>query len=313
MIKRHKVGFATKLLSNHNYLKEVSVEGKATNKFNFSIGFFDQYAAQVMRSGNCITLLSNNLSINKDTFWNPNHFEDLTKYVFWTFNKSFLLELIESIDSLGNSALKRCADLFQENLTPYESKTDEIADEELQWCLVKNEKLKNDPKFEQMYVLDQENRTALLNVLTQKADSASLKENQPSSALENPVTADSKSLTFFDVLQTLNTGSHETLEFISATIKKANFEFDLLSKVDKLPNGKNPYGLNGAIAAMIDFFYQNNYFKKEYKLEEIFKAYSAYTGNSIAKLKTFLSEFRQDNSYLKHLDKLKQLKLNKMK
>jgi hypothetical protein len=84
-------------------------------------------------------------------------------------------------------------------------------------------------------------------------------------------------------------------------------------KIDKLSNGKNPYGLNGAIGAMIDFFYQHNYFKKEYNLEEIFKAYFAYTGNAIAKLKTFLSEFRHENSYIKHFEKLKQLKVSKLK
>ena len=60
-----KVGFATKFLSNRNYIKEVSVEGKTTNKFNFSIGFYDQYAAQILRSGNCITLLSNKITITK--------------------------------------------------------------------------------------------------------------------------------------------------------------------------------------------------------------------------------------------------------
>ena len=38
MSKKVKVGFATKLLSNHYYLNEVPVEGKATSKFNFKIG-----------------------------------------------------------------------------------------------------------------------------------------------------------------------------------------------------------------------------------------------------------------------------------
>ena len=91
MGKPLKVGFATKLLSNRNYLKEVSVEGKTTNKFNFKIGYYDQYAAQIIRSGNCITLLSNDISITKETFWNPNHFEDLTRYVFWTLTKASCL------------------------------------------------------------------------------------------------------------------------------------------------------------------------------------------------------------------------------
>ncbi len=35
MIKKIKVGFATKLFSNHYYLNEVQVKGKSTRKFNF--------------------------------------------------------------------------------------------------------------------------------------------------------------------------------------------------------------------------------------------------------------------------------------
>jgi hypothetical protein len=103
------------------------------------------------------------------------------------------------------------------------------------------------------------------------------------------------------------------MKFIQSKLEEAGFELQLLSKVDKLPNGKNGYGLNGAIAATIDFFYQYNYFSNAYSIQQIFKAYSNYTGNSIAKLSSFLSEFRQDNSYIKHFDKLKRLKINKLK
>lgn len=66
------------------------------------------------------------------------------------------------------------------------------------------------------------------------------------------------------------------------------------------------------MGAMIDFFYQLNYFKKEYNLEEILKAYLRYSGNSIGKLKTFMSEFRQDKSFIKYTDKLKALKIEKL-
>ena len=90
------------------------------------------------------------------------------------------------------------------------------------------------------------------------------------------------------------------------------FEFDIFSLVERFPNGKNQYGLNGCIAAAIDFFYQLGYFKSEYTLEQIFKAYSSYTGNSIGKLKVFISEFRHDNSYIRHTAKLKALKINKL-
>ena len=165
MGKPLKVGFATKLLSNRNYLKEVSVEGKTTNKFNFNIGYYDQYAAQIIRSGNCITLLSNEITITKETFWNPNHFEDITRYVFWTFNKSFLFILIENVDLLTLPTANRCALLLRENFTPYSVDLEKSSDEELRWCVVQNKHLIEDPNFEQMYALDKENRSALLDAL----------------------------------------------------------------------------------------------------------------------------------------------------
>src|ERR1700680_4861461 len=119
-----KVGSTTKYLSNRNYLNEISVEGKKTSKFNFNIGNYDQYAAQIIRSGNCITLLINKISITVDTFWNTNYFEDISKFVFWTFNKSFRLKLIEKIETLGLPVLQRCAELLNENLIPYNQSTD---------------------------------------------------------------------------------------------------------------------------------------------------------------------------------------------
>lgn len=119
MSKKVKVGFARKLLSNHYYLNEVLVDGKTTSKFNFKIGFNAQYAAQIIRTGNCITFLSNPLSLTLDSFWNTNYFEGLTRCVFWTFNKSFLLKLTEKIATLKLPVLKRCAELLRENSIPY--------------------------------------------------------------------------------------------------------------------------------------------------------------------------------------------------
>ena len=69
-------------------------------EFNFRIGFYDQYVAQIIRTGNFITLLSNNINLTHDSFWNVNYFEDLARYVFWNFNKSFLFKITEKIESL---------------------------------------------------------------------------------------------------------------------------------------------------------------------------------------------------------------------
>lgn len=313
MDKKRKVGFATKLLSNRNYLSEVSVEGKTTSKFNFKIGFYDQYAAQIIRSGNCITLLSNTITLNKDTFWNTNFFEDLTRYVFWTFNKSFLLTLQERINTLSLPTLNRCIYLLQENFTPYDTTIEESVDEELQWCLVKNGHLENDPKFNQMYLLDKENRTALFNALKEKITSFETKEDIPKIITEETAANEVKTVLFVEMLKPINNSSEATLDFIISKWTEAEFKLNIFSKVDKSADGKNAHGLNGAIAAMIDFFWKQNYFKEGYNMEEIFKAYFTYSSNYIAKFRTVLSHFREDNYYIEYFNKLKQLKINKMK
>lgn len=102
------------------------------------------------------------------------------------------------------------------------------------------------------------------------------------------------------------------MEFIKEKIETAGLDFNLFTVIEKLLNGKNPYKLNGCIAAMIDFFYQNNYFKKDYSLEQIFLAYFNFSGNCIGKVKVYLSEFRDDNHYLKYFNNLKALKINKL-
>jgi hypothetical protein len=104
-------------------------------------------------------------TITEDSFWNINYFEDLTKYVFWTFNKSFLLKVTDRIELLTLTVLKRCQELLQENGAAYNGELLISADEEPEWCLVKNENLKKDPKFSQMYRLDEQNRSTILKAV----------------------------------------------------------------------------------------------------------------------------------------------------
>ena len=316
MEKKRKVGFATKLLSNHYYLNEVPVEGKTTSKFNFKIGFYDQYMAQIIRTGNCITLLSSNIILSVDHFWNINYFEDLTRYVFWTFNNSFLLKITEKIDSLKLPVLMHCLKLLKENFVPYGNEIDD-ADEELQFCYRKNKNLKKDSKFVRMYILDEQNRTSILNAVEKRINEfprpslhAGANEQPPIS--ESETKPASNTVLFLEVLRPMNGSAEETLRFIIRKTEEAGFEYKLFSRIPRLENKKNPYGLNGCMAAMIDFFYQHNYFKQEYNLDEIFNAYLQYSGNTIGKLKTFISEFRYDNSFIKHSEKLKKLKINRL-
>ncbi len=317
MRKKRKVGFATKLLSNHFYINEIPVEGKHTSKFNFRIGFYDQYVAQIIRTGNCITLLSNNMILTEESFWNTNYFEDLTKYVFWTFNNSFLFKISDKIESLKLPILEHCLKLLEENFVPYGRELNDNSDEELQFCYLKNRNLKRDPKFAQMYFLDEQNRTSILKSIEKRITEFPKPVSQPEIIEEHVLNKDETKTTsdttiFLEVLSPINGTSEETLQFIIETLDEADFGFKLFSRIPRLENGKNPYGLNGCIAAMIEFFYQHNYFKKDYNLEEIFKAYLRYSGNTIGKLKTFISVFRHDNSFIKHSEKLRKLKISKL-
>jgi len=74
MAKKGKISFLTKFLSNRHYISEVPVEGKKSSKFHFATGYFDRYVDQIIRTGNCITLLSTKFEISEESFWNINHF-----------------------------------------------------------------------------------------------------------------------------------------------------------------------------------------------------------------------------------------------
>src|SRR5258708_7837080 len=168
MAKKEKISIPTKILSNRYYLNEVPVERKRTPKFNFTIGYYDLYAAQIIRLGNCITLLSNKFTISEDTFWNANHFEDLAKYIYWTFNQGFLYKLQEGVQAQKLPILQHCHKTLTENPIPYGEPIPETADEELKWCYIKNDSLKGEPKFNRMYSLDQENRQAFLGAVEKR-------------------------------------------------------------------------------------------------------------------------------------------------
>jgi hypothetical protein len=311
MARKIKVGLATKYFSNRNYIREISVEGKISSKFNFTIGYYDQYAAQIIRAGNCITLLTLDIKITEDLFWNTNYFEDISKYVFWTFNKSFLLKLVEKIHSIKLQTLSRCQELLIENPVPFGEHLEHDADEELLWCFVKNNHLKRDKSFHKMFSIDKQNRNILSEAIEKRINE--LQHIQlASSPIEAEVESVKKLTPFLYMLKPCNDNPEETLAFMKSKTAEAEFYFAIFSAVRKLSNGKNPYGLNGCMSAMIDFFYQYNYFKKEYRLEEIFEAYLTYSGNSIGKFKTFISEFRQDKYYKKWFAKLKALKINKL-
>ena len=63
-----RVSLQVKYLSNRNYVRETSVEGKHTGKFFFTISFYDDYYV----NGKCILFIAGNLPGDVATLLNKN-------------------------------------------------------------------------------------------------------------------------------------------------------------------------------------------------------------------------------------------------
>lgn len=148
-------------------------------------------------------MLSNKFAITGDTFFNPVHFEDFSRFAFWTFNKSFLLKLEDKMPSTPVKDLARCLDLLKENFTPYIITEDET-DEELLFCIRKLDYLKADPKFIRMFSLDEQNRAAILQALENQTKTLPRQNNSPKLVNENQIGIIPEQLSFLEVLKPMN-------------------------------------------------------------------------------------------------------------
>ena len=305
---KRKIHWSTKIISNRNYIKEVSIDDKVTNTFNLKTGYYDLYAAQIIRAGNCITLLSSPPIFSLNTFKNSNLFEDIAKYVFWTFNESYRLQLIERLSDFSGVELQRCQSLLHNNFIPYDGIREDNPDEELVWCMVKNNHLKVDPKFESMYQKDRENREAILKEINKLMELSSINKKENTSAIDKEP---KKQPDFLDMIIPLNGSIKNTLNYIESKIIEARFPHNIFHTIDKSKKGANKTGLNSEIAAMVNVFQDNGYFKREFTFKDIFKSFGIYTKNQAGKDYDY-SFFVQDYNYKKYLEDLNSLEINNM-
>ena len=307
---KRKIHWPTKIISNKNYIKEVSIDGKVSNTFNFKTGYYELYAAQIMRAGNCITLLSSAPVFSLESFRNSNLFEDIAKYVFWTFNESYRLQLMEHLSNFSDVELQRCQNLLNKNFIPYGDIGEDNPDEELVWCVVKNSHLRADPKFELMYQKDQQNRQAILNEInklvelsdTDKAEIVSF--GTPSAIDKEP----KKQPGFLDMIIPINGSKENTIRYIESKIIEARFPHNIFHTIRKTKKGANQTGLNSEIAAMVHVFQDNGYFKKEFTFKEIYKSFGIYTQNKSGKDYDY-SFFVEDYHFKKYLEYLEALEI----
>ena len=305
---KRKIHWPTKIISNRNYIKEVSIDKKVTNTFNFKTGYYDLYAAQIIRAGNCITLLSSPPTFSLTTFKNSNLFEDIAKYVFWTFNESYRMQLIEHLSDFSDVELQRCQSLLHNNFIPYDGIGEDNPDEELVWCMVKNNHLIVDPKFESMYQKDRENREAILKEMNKLIELSDINNNETASAIDQEPT---KQAGFLDMIIPLNGSIENTLNYIESKIIEARFPHNIFHTISKSKKGANKTGLNSEIAAMVNIFQDKGYFKREFTFKDIFKSFGIYTKNQAGKDYDY-SFFVQDYNYKKYLEDLKSLEINNM-
>ena len=310
---KRKIHWPTKIISNRNYIKEVSIDGKVTNTFNFKTGYYDLYAAQIMRAGNCITLLSSPLVFSLESFRNNNLFEDIAKYVFWTFNESYRLQLMEHLSNFSNVELQRCQNLLNKNFIPYDDIGENNPDEELVWCMVKNNHLRADPKFELMYQKDRQNRQAILNEIDKLVDLSDTDRAEivsfgtPSAIDKEP----KKQPGFLDMIIPVNGSIENTLGYIESKIIEARFPHNIFHTISKTKKGANQTGLNSEIAAMVNVFQDNGYFKREFTFKDIFKSFGIYTKNQAGKDYDY-SFFVHDYNFEKYLENLKSIEIDNL-
>ncbi len=293
--KLPKVHWPTKALANRNYIREVSIDGKKTSLFNFRLGYFELYVQQVMRVGNCLTLLSTPPAFSLEMFRNPNLLNDALRFVFWTFNEAFLHSLTDFLRELSPSELESIQVLLKKHPEAFADISEDEPDEELLWCTVKNNSLKADPKFSLMYERDRENRMAVLDI---SENLLGKMYGEKKKALTDAIPQTDIGL--MDMLLPVKGNVKDTLRFMEKTVLAAGFPHNPFHPVTKNRKGANQYGLNAEIAAIVFFFQQRGYFQPEYTFKNIYQAFGKHSTNGSGK-EYNLEHFRQDYSFEKYL------------
>lgn len=316
MARQPKISFSAKFLSLRHYLDDVSVDGQLMDPTQRKWGNYDKYVTQAIRAGNCITLLRESYPMTVQSFWNITHFEKFARSVFWTFNKSFLLKLLDRVGAQKPMVLLRCREVLLEYPVAYADPMPEDADDELKVCYLKNSSLKKNPKFRSMYSLDEQNRKDILGAVEKGIAALSPSPSSPypvPPAIHPPVEPESHGpISFLNMVRPMNGSTEETLRFIAEQVDKVGIRFDLFTPVELIYKNKNPYGLNGAMVASIRYFFERGFFNKEYSFAEVFKSYLVYSGNKVGKLPTFLENYQEDSHFQKYFDKFKDLKISKL-
>lgn len=320
-----KVSWTTKFNSNRNYIQEVSIDDKRSSQLNKKLGYYGLFVPEVMRNGNCLTLLTSTFTFSVAAFKNANQLADNVKYIFWTFNEGFLMQLKESFLLFTIPALEYIQQLLTSHFTPYEKQPGITLDEELEWCILKNSHLKADGDFATMYQKDIANRQQVLAMiaelitskqhtkLTAKKESRTAnKISKPSSKKQSAILLVPERISFVEMLQPMEGSTANTKDFIQQSLAEVKTKYNIFEPVRKTKSNKNPKGFNGSIAAVILFFYERNYFAAAFSKEDILDAFLHDHGVTIPKYNGNFSFFNTNYDCQSLVKKLNRLKIKQL-
>ena len=308
-----RISFFYKYLSNRFYLTEVPVENKRTLLPHwFILRSIARNAMKIIRSGCCITLLSDYVPIEAKTFFRLLYFEDYARYVFWTFNDNFIIDLSRNVLLINEADINSCIEVLRIYPDAFNERLNTGLDDEISFCFRKVASLKKDRKFDQMFALDLQNRKTVLELLEKRlAGNEMQEENKNGLFLEEspPENYHPREISFLEMLIPLNGSIENTLNYIEAKIIEARFPYNIFQTIKKTKKGANQKGLNSAIAAMVKIFQDKGYFKSEFTFKDIYKSFGIYTNNKSGKDYDY-SFFVDDYNFKNYLENLTALDIN---
>jgi hypothetical protein len=309
---RPPISFFYKLLSSKYYLTEIPVENKRTVLFHSFLGrSVAKDTMKIIRTGSCITLLSDYVPIEAKTFFRMLYFEEYAKYAFWTFNGNFIMELSHNLIHIDNDNIELCIEVLKRYPIAYDQKLNTGLDQEVSYCFRKVASLRNDKEFDLMFSLDLQNRKAVLELLVKrlvanekgKYNTGELPETEP-----EPQNNEAPEISFLEMLIPISGSYENTLNFIESKIIEARFPHNIFHTISKTRRGANQTGLNSEIAAMVKVFLDKGYFKKEFTFKGIYKSFGTYTKNKSGKDYDY-SFFVDEYNFKKYLQNLELLEI----
>ncbi|HEY5391027.1 MAG TPA: hypothetical protein VIJ57_02840 [Hanamia sp.] len=266
---------------------------------------------KIIRTGSCITLLSDFVPIEAKTFFRMLYFEDYAKYAFWTFNDNFIIDLSRNVLLISEDNIKSCVEVLRLYSMAYDEKLNTGLDYELSFCYRKIASLKKDKRFDQMFALDLHNRKIVMELLEKRMVEKKKSEENKNDlfAIEPEITNHQPvEISFLEMLIPVNGSKENTLSYIESKIIEARFPHNIFHTIKKTKKGANQTGLNSEIAAMVNVFQDKGYFKKEFTFKEIYKSFGIYTKNKSGKDYDY-SFFVEEYHFKKYLEYLEPLEI----